>query len=107
MTGITHVRLLTQRIPIRVVEKLHFEDVSAYGAYSHDEPAIELDANLSFERERETLVHESLHAMLALTGDAFLEPADEENLVTFLSPVVLSWLRDNPSLIRYVQESQA
>lgn len=124
------MRLLTQKIVVTTEPDLHarFEDTSpksetdrdgdgephihaCYGVYSEAEQSITLDAGLHFERQRETLLHESLHAMLAVGQlDALMAGSMEgfdEHLVSALAPILLSWMRDNPDVVVYLIECQA
>jgi hypothetical protein len=115
------IRLLTQRIDISEVEELTVPETNAhgethnhraYGVYAETDQTISLDKDMGFERQRETLLHEVLHAVLAIThldsvmltqgGDGF-----DEHVVSVLSPVLLAWLRDNREVVAYLMETQA
>lgn len=50
--------------------------------------------------QRDTLVHETLHAISATYGVEWVK--DEERMVTRLAPLLLQVLRDNPGLVRAV-----
>lgn len=63
---------------------------------------------------RETLLHEAIHAVLALTGqeDRFKErddddAPDEEPVVAALATALLAALRANPELVAYLTEEVA
>lgn len=115
----TRIRLLSQRIAVREVENLHVpcEDPEgqhvheAYGIYDERPQRISLDKGLPFERQRETLLHESLHAMFSITNlDTILSREAEgldEHIVSVLSPVLLAFLRENPRTVAYLQEVQS
>lgn len=109
--------LLTQRIDISWVDNLHHasEDgegnvvaQKAMGVYEMVEQTISMRNGMGFERERQTLLHENLHAMVAAGGleVAFREDA-EEHIVGVLAPVLLSWMRENPHIVKYLMETQA
>lgn len=57
---------------------------------------IRVRASLPAERAAETLFHETLHAVwdLAALGDKF----DEEEIISRLSPLLFSTLKQNPAL---------
>lgn len=62
----------------------------------------------SVAAQRETLLHESLHAILWSAGGATLLGLDdehEERLVTLLSPWLLAMLRDNPAVVEFLLAS--
>lgn len=110
------VRLLTQRIDVTWVEGLHHVPLEmesdglgqrAMGIYDMVEQTITMDVNLGWERERQTFLHENLHAMVAISGleAAFREDA-EEHIVGVLAPVLLSWLRDNPEAVAFLMETR-
>ncbi len=116
------VRLMTQRIPVKVVDNLHIPcgdadeetDVHkhpAYGVYDERDQTISIDAHLPFERQRETLLHECLHAMLSVGQlDSLLTQESvglDEHVVGALAPILLSFLRDNPRAVAYLMEVQA
>jgi hypothetical protein len=118
------VTLMTQRIGVTLAENLHTpsdgwvhegDDASehlhrAYGVYNEVEQSITLDVSLGFERQRETFLHENLHAMCAMTQlDTLAEaqmPGFSEHMVSALAPVLLAWMRDNPHVVAYLQEEQ-
>jgi hypothetical protein len=82
----------------------------AYGVYEEATQTITLDSDLSFEKARETLLHESLHAMFSVVGlDNLIEasaPGLSEHIISTISPVMLAVIRDNPPLMRYLSEHQ-
>ena len=67
--------------------------------------------------ERETLLHEVMHAAYYVAGNPFgwmnLAPDDdedremslEEQTIRFTSPLILSVLRDNPDLVAYLTQA--
>jgi hypothetical protein len=53
--------------------------------------------------QRETLLHEVLHAVNCVSAiDADMGTEDEERFVRRTAPVLLSVLRDNPHLVAYL-----
>lgn len=112
----TSVRLLTQLITVDWVEGLtlpgHGDEDGhpghkAMGVYQMAEQAIFMDVGLGFERERQTFLHENLHAIVAMgkLEDAFNEGA-EEHIVGVLAPFLLGWMRDNPKAVEWLMEVQ-
>ena len=79
-----------------------------YGVYDEEHQVITLDSAMGFERQRETFLHENLHAMWAVAQLDGLSPLDgfDEHLVSALAPVMLSWLRDNPEAVTFLMETQ-
>ena len=53
--------------------------------------------------ERDTIVHEHLHAIWDAAGVRSVGDLDEETVVGLLAPWVLMFLRDNPELVGYLQ----
>ena len=98
------VILLGQVIPVYAKTGLELEGDGCYGLYSPDMPSISIDKGSGNERKRATLVHECLHAMFNV-GALGSEPADnEEELVARLAPLLLSWMRENRTMIEYLLE---
>lgn len=53
--------------------------------------------------ERDTLLHEILHGIIATFGAPLdLDRAEEERIVATLAPVLLGVLRENPLLVSYL-----
>jgi len=110
------VTLLSQHIGVEFAENLHCEcpghdgaeteekhAVPCYGYYNKHDQTITLDADLKFERLRETFLHENLHAMLAIAQlDSIMPEGMDEHVVTVLAPILLSWMRDNPAALTFV-----
>ncbi len=114
------IRLLSQRIPVRETGDLHLpcgDDESgevhkhpAYGIYDERSQTIQIDAHLPFERQRETFLHECLHAMLSVGQLDTLLTAEaeglDEHIVGVLAPILLAFLRENPTAVIYMTEVQ-
>jgi hypothetical protein len=88
----------------------HPEQGLLYGSMEPDTFAISiLDLNhVSLERQKQTFLHECLHALLLQAGldVSFDSTAEEEELVRRLAPALLGLLRDNKAAIAYLQEVQ-
>ena len=77
--------------------------VSLLGSTHVDDQSIKIEVNVGPDIQRKTLLHESLHAMFALTAaGADLDDAAEERIVKRLAPVLLQFLRDNRSVYSYL-----
>lgn len=73
------------------------------GSCSHRTETITVDPDQTPGMQRDTLLHECLHAVLGNSG-AQLEDDEEERLVRTLSPLLLDLLRRNPTLVRFLLE---
>ena len=63
--------------------------------------------SVSPEAERDTLLHEAIHALLAHTGlDQEMSDSRAERLICRLTPAILSLMRENPHLVSYLMEDQ-
>ncbi len=103
----TVVRLLTQRVRVNKARTLEHIDEEghkneAWGMFDSDQLAIHIRIGQAPDRERETFMHENLH--LIVNACKMSEVNSEEELVSRLSPVVLSWLRENPRAVAYLME---
>lgn len=69
-----------------------------------EKQTIAISEGQGFECERDTVIHESLHAMLTLTGneDRFRDQDAKEAVVTALSVGILAELRHNPGFVDYL-----
>jgi hypothetical protein len=64
-----------------------------------------LDAGMTDELEKETLLHELLHAVWDCTGlSKRIDDDQEEEVIRCLSPLVFGMLRANPDLVEYLTE---
>jgi hypothetical protein len=110
------VRIMSHSFETEFVPKLRLDDnneqagngVAAYGMYDGLALKFTFEANMAADRERQTFVHENLHAMLDLAGlDDTLgaqAPGLDEHVVTTLAPLILTWLRENPGMHAYLTE---
>lgn len=74
---------------------------SLAGLSNHVDQEFSIDPSQAPTGERETVLHEVLHAVFALTelsGDV------EEDTISRLSPAMLDVLRRNPRLVAYLTE---
>lgn len=80
-------------------------DCENQGEHYATQAVVLVREHLAPDVERETLVHETLHAVVNQTNLRSGEmPKDEESLVSALSPLVTAWIRDNPRLMAWLQE---
>lgn len=116
-------RVAGQRFDIRMVPGLKvptgnvaFEDVHAHedwvhedmmavlGACDRDRNVISLDPDTGYDRLRETFLHENLHAIITKANlHHDLLATNEEAVVARLSPLLLQWLRDNPTAVEFLR----
>lgn len=91
--------------PVDLVIRCREESTDLLGHNSQRELIITIDPAQAPGQRRDSLLHETLHAVTQLTGLASEWGQEtEEAIVNRLSPVVLSVLRDNPRLLRYLTE---
>ena len=103
------VRLLTQRIIVSKKAKLYLEEdghhSAAWGLFHTAGPSIEIAEGMGIDRQKVTFLHENLHLMLDVSQlDRLFEGGAEETLVGLLSPIMLSWMRENPAAMAYLME---
>jgi hypothetical protein len=88
----------------RVFDKL---GETIYGESEKDPAGIKILKGQSPANKRDTLMHESLHAILYAAGGHVLLPLnhdDEERLIRFLSPWLVALLRDNPDFVDFITD---
>jgi len=90
------INLLGYDIRVRFRPIIIVEDSSALGTYIQDKTEIQLKSSMSKSAERNTLLHELIHAILQEYE------LDSEELVRVLTPALLSLLRNNPTLVGYL-----
>jgi hypothetical protein len=60
-----------------------------------------------FYQERDTMMHEVMHAVLSVTAiDTEMDDEKAELMVSRLTPAILDTLRRNPHLVQYLMEEQ-
>lgn len=74
------------------------------GEYTHREGKIKIADDLSTSQGAATLLHEILHSCYRT---AYLGPKDaEETIVRNLEVLLYQVIRDNPKLIKFIQEAK-
>lgn len=74
-----------------------------FGAFDERTMTITIDTDGAPGQIRDTLLHETLHGLLALTGLAEELGTDrEERLCRALAPALLDALRRNPALVQFL-----
>lgn len=74
-----------------------------YGVTRRKKTRIDFDDTVSPSQQRDTLLHEVLHAIL--TDSPFrLSNDDEERAIRAVTPGLLAALRDNPDLVKFLLE---
>lgn len=102
------LRIASQRVQVRryahlyrELEEGHHEPL--FGSFDTGAMEICLVRDMSPERQRLTLLHEVMHfawSIARLPDDEEVEEA----AVARLTPLLLSFLRDNPKAVEYLQE---
>jgi hypothetical protein len=77
---------------------------AAYGTFDPQKVLIWLDSDNGPEREKVTLVHEVLHAVIS-AARLEIEDEDEEKMVGRTAPILLDFIRSNRGAIAFLQES--
>jgi hypothetical protein len=104
--------VMSQAIPISQVATLVNDGVGCDGVYHPGQGRIEIRSKSTGERALgheslcDTLLHESIHAILSVSGLKVMfdgEPT-EEKFTERLAPLLLSFLRDNPTVVGYLTE---
>lgn len=100
------LRIMSHRVQVVLVEGLQHHDghsySAAYGQYDPSIISIDLRKEDSVERNKVTLLHEALHAMIDVSNMA--EANSEEESVTRLAPLLLNFIRENKAAIAFLQE---
>lgn len=73
-----------------------------YGIHDYTEQNIAIKNGLQPSVEKNTVIHELLHALLYQCHFDFEKGITEEELVSRLSPVLTTLLIDNPKLVNYL-----
>lgn len=81
------------------------EDMMGYTNSALQEIHVKAEPLLGFDAERDTTLHEALHALFAVTGlDEKLSEVDAEDVISRLAPAMLDMIRSNPILVNYLKE---
>lgn len=97
----TRSRFMGQTYTISFDPVVMVEGDECYGCCTHDDQSIHVLDGMPHDRERDTVLHESLHQMLS-TANVGLDEVLEEKIVTFLGSALVGHMRDNPTLWRYL-----
>ena len=73
-----------------------------YGLTDNDRGWIQIEDNLRPSKEREVLIHELLHQMLAANRPSWLDTDMEEDVCAFLGVALGAHLDANPLLWKYL-----
>ena len=86
---------------VKHVPDLRDEDgKKLYGRHDGTYKVIEISSRQCEDMKRETVIHECLHAIIDVTG---LDVKGlEESYVTAMSPVIMSWMRDNKKMVKWI-----
>ena len=89
--------------PLRFSVTTFKPENEAIGDVSFNECRIRI-ANTCKQVQQETLLHECMHMLFFICGRK--ELADDEQLVSAISPQLLCMLRDNPDMVKYLMEQK-
>jgi len=92
------IRMLGSDIQVKFQESLSVDGSAAMGTYEQEQSTIILKDNMSLSSIRDTLVHELIHAILQHYE------MDSEKIVRVMTPALVTLLRDNPDLVRFITE---
>jgi hypothetical protein len=76
--------------------------IHCYGLTDTEKGTIRMEEGLRPSKEREVLVHEVLHQLLATQQFEWLDPTREEEVVQFLGVALGAHLAENPGLWTYL-----
>lgn len=82
-------------------------DQGLLGVTKHIPQVIEIRPDQGVTSKRDTVFHESIHAVCEVSGMAHLIGVDdegEERIIRLLTPWLLGLLRDNPRFVAYLLE---
>lgn len=86
-----------------IAKASHAEGSALYGLTDKVRCVITVDPGQARSQLADTVVHESLHCLVALVG-ADMDLTEEERLVRRLSPALLDWMRRNRPLMTWLLE---
>ena len=93
------VRIGTQNYEVEFVDKLSDCSTILYGHHLHSEMKIKLGSDYPDDLQRETFVHECLHAI----DCRYLNDKLSEDQISVLSSGIFDWIRNNPDAIDWVK----
>lgn len=78
------------------------------GVMNSDNLMVSIDPSVAVEVQKETLVHETLHAVWKQTPLVVMIPDEDEDskgelIIQALSPLLFQWIRENPEVIAWLQ----
>lgn len=80
---------------------INVDGQEAYGSTDHSSRRIAVEDNLPHDKEREVVLHETIHQILS-TANANLKEDVEEHVCTLLGAALIGHIRDNPAYWRYI-----
>lgn len=93
----SRVKLLASDLDIVMVSNLTEGNHTAFGIYDDKTSTISVLDGCSKSATQDTIVHEIIHAILQAYE------LDSEKIVRVLTPGILSIIRENPDLVKYLQ----
>ena len=79
-------------------------DKRLFGMFDDETYSIYIEENLEHSRERDTLLHEVLHQLFAMSGLTWKKD-QEETVTAYLGGAILSHIQENKKFWQYVMES--
>ena len=78
-------------------DNLEDKNESVWGFVEYENSIIHIRGNMSKQKKAQTVIHESLHAMLHEAG--LDDVANDEKLVTPLGNMIYQFIKENPELM--------
>lgn len=100
-----HIQVFSYDIEVTTPDGIEMDHNEVEGRFLQSAERIEIRGDRPVAMTRDTLLHEVLHAVLAISGTRAmvdLEREDEEKIVSGLAPALLHVLRDNPKLAAFL-----
>lgn len=102
------VRIAGQRVKVKQYNELRKDNPDGrsealFGAFENGPMEISIVRGVAPERERLTFLHEAMHFLWSV--GRFDDCHDEEAFVSRSTPLLLSFIRENPHAITYLQET--
>lgn len=83
-------------------ENLEDKNESVWGFVEYESSKIYVRSNISKQKQLQTIIHESLHAILHESG--LDDYANDEKIVTPLFNMLHQFLKENPSLLNELKQ---
>jgi hypothetical protein len=90
------IKLLGCNVDVKFRSVIVVENSTALGTYIQEKTEVQVKSGMSLSAERNTLLHELMHAILQEYE------LDAEELVRVVTPALLALLRENPELVTYL-----